>query len=69
MLPFDSPWAIPYCWSFETECLSLAVFEIFSAESDVMNGSHDPKRPQNKGQGHSIWCPLISTIRFPIGRQ
>jgi len=29
----------------------------------VPNGSRDPKRPLNKGQGPSFWCQSSSPIR------
>jgi len=67
-LPFDSPCAISYWWSFGTKPLSLTVSEIFNVKC---NATVDVTLvlPLNKGQGHSFWYQSISHIRLPIGSQ
>jgi len=67
-LPFDSPYAISYWWSFGTKPLSLTVCEIFNVKCNAMVDV-TLIWPLNEGQGHSFWYQSISHIRLPIGSQ
>jgi len=66
--PFDTPYAIFYCWSFGTKPLPPTVSEIFNVECHAMVDMTST-RPLNKGQGHSFWYESISHTWLPVGCQ
>jgi len=68
VLPFDSPFAISYWWSFGTKPLSLTVSKISNVKCNAMVNV-TLIRPLNTGQGHSFWYQSISHIRLLIGSQ